>query len=542
MRLHAAQSGEVLRHSAVETLLDEARVITQSLGGTPLARAAVEGRAPSGWYPHRPGSPNEWRSRAAHVQSRIDPRWFEHIAAAFVQREASDARLTNAVVNNGIVVTTGQQPGLFGGPVYTTAKALSALAMADAIEAVTGIPTAPVFWAATDDADFVEAATTCVVIDGVAHELHMPHDPGSDGRPMYALPLPNLDGALAQLEAASGSSPDARPISLVRRVYRGDGQRTVGSAFVEWAADLYGPLGISVLDAGHTAMREAAHDLLCRALKSAGSIEKAVAARDQAIRKAGYEPQVVGMAGRSLVFEIGSTKVRVPIDRAAAVAAGARPGDLSPNVLLRPIVEQHLLPTMAYMAGPGELAYFAQTSAVADALDLPAPLGVPRWSTAIVEPHVDRLADELDLELSDFQELHALQVRLAREVVPTAINEKLRNLRIAVDEGTAALQNAVGQSESVPVRGEVVEGARRSLQFRIDRLERRVLAAAKHTDQARQRRLTAAAASLYPAGKRQERAANILPFLARYGMRLLDVMRREAMRHAMLLVDGRPLT
>jgi hypothetical protein len=165
----------------VETLLDEARVITESLGGSPLARLAIEERAPSDWYPARPASPNEWGERAQRVQARINPRWFEQIAAAFVQREASDIRLTTAVVNNGIVVTTGQQPGLFGGPVYTTAKALSALALADAIQAYTDIPTAPVFWAATDDADFLEAATTVVVIDGAPQELRMAQDPRSDG-------------------------------------------------------------------------------------------------------------------------------------------------------------------------------------------------------------------------------------------------------------------------------------------------------------------------------------------------------------------------
>jgi uncharacterized protein YllA (UPF0747 family) len=344
------------------------------------------------------------------------------------------------------------------------------------------------------------------------------------------------------LESASGSTLDAHAIELVRRAYSSEGQRTVGSAFVEFVADLFGPLGISVLDAGHPAVREAGHDLLCKALLNAGSIEKAVAARDHAIRKAGLQPQVESMAGRSLVFEMGNSKQRIPTERAAAAASAVPRGSLAPNVLLRPIIEQFVLPTVAYAAGPGELAYFAQTSAVAEALEQPAPLGVPRWSGTIVEPHVDKIAEELDIEFEDFAQLHVLQQRLAREVVPQSVSGEVRALRAAVDERIASLRQELFRDGSLPVKEEVIEGARRSLQFRVDRLERRVLAAAKHQDQTRQRRLSAAAASLYPGGKRQERAANIVPFLARYGMRLINAMTTEATHHALRLIGGLPVT
>ncbi|HJU75825.1 MAG TPA: bacillithiol biosynthesis BshC, partial [Gemmatimonadaceae bacterium] len=165
----------------METLLDEPRVTTESLGGGPLARLAIEGRAPDDWYARRPCSPNEWRERALEARSRAPAGWADRLAPAFVHRDASAARLKKVVAENGIVVTTGQQPGLFGGPIYTTAKALSVLTLADAIQNATGIPTAPVFWAATDDADFAEAASTVVVIDGTPQELRIPRYPRTDG-------------------------------------------------------------------------------------------------------------------------------------------------------------------------------------------------------------------------------------------------------------------------------------------------------------------------------------------------------------------------
>ena len=518
--------------------MDELRVVTESLGGSPLARLAVEGRAPSDWYPRRPQSPNEWRERALRVASEFDRGWAERLAPAFVHRDASAQRLARTIAAKGIVVTTGQQPGLFGGPVYTTSKALSALALADAIESATGIATAPVFWAATDDADFAEAASTVVVIDGAAQELRIPRDPQMDGSPLYAVPLPRVEALISRLEQASGSSPDARPISIVRQSY-GAGH-TVGSAFVELVADLLGPLGITVLDAGHDAVRAAGHGVLRQALDRARSVEQAIAAREDAIRSSGYAPQVESLAGRSLVFELRSGKARVPIERAAAVAREAKPGDLAPNVLLRPVVERAIMPTVAYLAGPGELAYFAQSTAVASAIEHAVPLGVPRWSGTIVEPHVARIVAEFGLNLADLAAVHDVQARLAREVVPRAIAEELRALRAAIDERVQDLGGEVQAAATVPLKAEAIEGARRALQLRVDRLERRVLAAAKHTDRERQRRLTAAAASLYPMNKRQERAANVIPFLARYGTPLFDAMRREAAGHAQLLLAGQP--
>jgi len=519
--------------------LEEPRVVTDSLGGSPLARLAAQGgEHASEWYLRRPRNPNEWRERAITVRADVDGEWARRLAPAFVQGAEAARRLNRVVAENGIVVTTGQQPGLFGGPIYTTAKALSALALSDAIESATGIPAAPVFWAATDDADFFEAASTVVVIDGAAQELRIPRDAQSDGNPLYAVPLPKVDALIARLEEASGSSPDARPISLVRQSYRNGA--TIGSAFVELLAELLGPLGITILDAGHPAVRVAAHSLMCKALTVAQDLDRAIAVRDQALRRAGHTPQVETLADRSLVFEVRGTKARVPMERARAVAQAAKPGELAPNVLLRPVVERSLLPTVGYLAGPGELAYFAQTTAVAEALGAPVPLAVPRWSLTIVEPHVERIVNEFGLALSDLAELHNVEAKLAREVVPEAVAAELRALRGAIDERLAELRGEVESAPSVPLRSEAIEGARRALQLRVDRLERRVLAAAKHTDRERRRRVAAAAASLYPLNKRQERAANLIPFLARYGSRLFDTMRSEAAKYAERLVFGQP--
>jgi bacillithiol synthase len=143
--------------------MTDVRILTDDLGGSPLSRLLQSGAAPTGWLPAAPRGAAEWRARAAARQGEGD--WaarLRALAPAFEATGAAKARLDRVISGGGVVVTTGQQPGLFGGPVYTWSKAMSALALADALERETGIPTAAVYWAATDDADFAEASSTVV--------------------------------------------------------------------------------------------------------------------------------------------------------------------------------------------------------------------------------------------------------------------------------------------------------------------------------------------------------------------------------------------
>ena len=149
------------------------RIITQPLTGNPLASAAIAGDAPSGWYEPQPRDVTAWRDRLEAVRSDLSQDWFARLAPAFDATEKAKERLDSVAGGKGVVVTTGQQPGLFGGPVYTLSKALSALALADSLQAATGIPVAPLFWAATDDTDFKEASSTVISVPGGAQHLRI---------------------------------------------------------------------------------------------------------------------------------------------------------------------------------------------------------------------------------------------------------------------------------------------------------------------------------------------------------------------------------
>src|SRR5690242_5212019 len=147
------------------------RVITEALGGSPLSVAAQAGKLPAGLQPWRPASTSEWREHAKRRCSGTAKDWYDRLKPAISATGKAQERLERVSGGRGVVVTTGQQPGLFGGPIYTLAKALTALELADAIERATGVPAAPVFWAATDDADFDEASVATVADAAGLHEL-----------------------------------------------------------------------------------------------------------------------------------------------------------------------------------------------------------------------------------------------------------------------------------------------------------------------------------------------------------------------------------
>lgn len=509
------------------------RVISQSVGNNPLARAVISGAPPAGWYEPIPLDATDWRTRIEKVRDDFAADWLDRLGPAIEATGRAKERLEASAGGRGVIVTTGQQPGLFGGPVYTISKALSALAMAGALQESTGVPVAPVFWAATDDTDFREASSTVVALPGGAQLLRIDHAEPL-GRPMATMPLGDVSDQLDALIRSAGSAIDSNPVELLQRFYT-QGE-TVGSAYVGFLRALLAPLGIAVIDASHSATRAAAAPILQAALQHAGDIAVKVAEQNRAIEAAGFVPQVQDVPGLSLVFStVSGTRRRVPIKGASKQSHNT---DLGPNVLLRPVVERAILPTVAYIGGPAEIAYFAQLGPMAEAIGAQRPLIVPRWSATIVEPHIARILEKLHLDPEDLRDPHEAESRSARERVSPAILERLASTRAAIEKKLDELSDAVG-TEGALVSAAVTGGLRANLLRRLDRFERRLLAAAKKQNAEVMQEIATARGSLYPFGKPQERSLNFVPFLARYGPGLVDDMLTEASTHARQLVEGR---
>lgn len=503
------------------------RIVTTPVAGSPLARTVVNGTPNPEWYVERPASAAEWIARAGVMrESLVSVDWMSSLAPAFAATGHAAERLERAAAS-GIAVTTGQQPGLFGGPLYTWWKALSALAFADRLESVTGLPVVPIFWAATDDSDFAEASRTIVTTPDGAEEIRIERG-GEEGISMWQMPLGDVTREFERLAAAAGSAPNRDILDLVRRCYSVN--QTVGIAYVEMLRAVLAPLGIPVLDASHPAVRNAAHKVLTRAIQNAEAIESGLNERADSLKSAGYTVQVKAVKGRTLVFaEVNGKRDRVKIADAARFLSSVEHGAMSPSVLLRPVVERSIIPTAAYMGGPGEIAYFAQVSAVARALDTPPPLIVPRWSGFVVEQRVQRILDRYSLSIEDFRDPHAVESRLARESLPAALKSGLEELRGSLDRSVTALEP--GADDGLVPRA-VLDGVKHNIGHRVDRLERRLAAGVKRRGNEALRDVAIARGALFPLGSAQDRGLNIVPLLARHGDELFSSVMNETKKHA----------
>lgn len=510
-------------------------VLSEPLGGSALSKAARAGELPQ-WFVPLPSSHQGWDAHARRVLDSSDARWFERLEPAIAPTGRAADRLRKTTGGRGLVITTGQQPGLFGGPLMTLAKALTARALADVLQETLGIPVAPVFWAATDDADFDEAARISVALDGGARELCL-EQRAPAGTPMARVPMGPEVARLAELmREACGSAPNTSYLDRTLAAYR-DGAM-VGDAYVSVLREVLEPFEIAVFDVSHPSVAQASTGLMQRAAQRAEAVAAAIKQRNHEIESAGYRPQVDEVPGLSVVFvnEHG-TKRRLTQDEARAFT----PRDdawLSSTVLLRPVLERALFPTAAYVGGPGEVAYFAQVSAVADALDVPRPLVVPRWSTTIVEPRIQKLLTKLDASMAELSDPHAVETRLARARVAPDIRSSLDALRADLASNLEALARA---NDGI-VSSDVTDGVRRNIEHRLDRLERRIVAGAKRRETELMRDIGTARGALYPHGVRQERKLGWLPFLARNGPSLAHAMIDAARVHAQTLVETPAVT
>jgi uncharacterized protein YllA (UPF0747 family) len=349
---------------------------------------------------------------------------------------------------------------------------------------------------------------------------------------MSRVRLREVEPLFDPLKEASGSAVEPKPIELAQQYFRSG--TTLGSAYLGLLRALFAPLGIPVLDASHPATREAAASVLGSALERASDLERTLRLRHESIRSMGYVPQVEHLSDLTLVFaeEANGEKRRIPIREASSHARMA-PTLLGPNVLLRPVVERVIMPSACYVAGPGELAYFAQVSAVADTLELPQPMAVPRWSATILEPRIERLLDRLAITRDELRDRQAVETRLARAHVPAPVSDAFRTLRHDLEKDLSMLE-AVDRDKLVSSAS--LEGVRHSIEHRLGRLERRYAAGVKRRESQMMQDVATAAAALYPNGKPQERVLNFLPFLARYGSPLIQAMHAEAFAHARSLI------
>jgi bacillithiol biosynthesis cysteine-adding enzyme BshC len=443
-----------------------------------------------------------------------------------------------------LVVTTGQQPGLFTGPLYTIHKALSAVALARACEARWKRPVVPVFWAAGGDHDFAEGNhATWNTPDGPTVTMTLrERAPDAPLTPLYREPVgPEIEPVLERLAQDIGALPyGEKTVDLFRRWYRPDTNLSAACAGV--IAELLAPFGVLVFDATHPATKRAQMPALLRALAQAETLDQALVTRHRALSQAGQDPGVAVGDGATLVMVEG----KLGRDRLAARSPGfvtrrsheqlslaeierlaaADPGRFSPNVLLRPAVESVMLPTVAYVAGPGELRYLALAEALYAPLGIVRQLPEPRWSGLLLDARIDRVLAKFDASLGELLlPGHQLENRVVRANLPPDAVGALAALRGTVGPSFSILIGTAGVIDPTIERSLTSIGRRAAEQ--VERAEQKLVNHLRKRQSVEARQILRARDLVQPLGQPQERVITLAPWLAKYGPSLLTDLAAE---------------
>jgi bacillithiol biosynthesis cysteine-adding enzyme BshC len=426
-------------------------------------------------------------------------------------------------------VVTGQQVSLFGGPLFSLYKALTAIKLAAEFSRA-GTECVPVFWLATEDHDLEEVNhATLLGPEGTLHRL-VSSARGAENAPVSSVIL----GEDAQALTASAAEVlgAGEVAEWLRQGYRPG--ETLGSAFARLFSHIFSHSGVVLLDASDPELHGLAAPLYRDALSRAAELEQALLLRNRELESAGYHAQARVTPSSTLLFhtENGS---RQAIHRSGAdFVVGARkipaaelqqqlssdPGGFSANVLLRPVVEDYLLPTLAYVGGPSEVAYFAQAAVVYEKLLGRVTPILPRFSATLVEPRTRRLLERYRVSVADtFHGVEHLQELLAEHAMSKEVHDAFDSAEKAVESSLASLRQSLENFD--PTLAEASARSESKMRYQLGRLRSRVAHAELQRQEDIGRHAEQLIACLFPNKNLQEREVAGISLVARYGPQLL---------------------
>lgn len=459
-------------------------------------------------------------------------------------------------------VVTGQQVALFGGPLLTLLKAATAIRKAQDATAHAGRPFVPVFWLASEDHDLAEVDQIALPTKSEIETLKLGLQ---TARPLpvggLAVDGGSEDGRArlnATVERASeliGWGPVA---DLLRECYAAEQGTTLAQGFGKLLTAIFAEFGLIVMDASSRGFHELGSRALRTALEDASALETALLSRSEELTRSGYHAQVLVTPGHSLLFLLDpETGARLPLRRTqeGQWKAGSQvystaellailesaPERLSPNALLRPVFQDAILPTAAYIAGPAEIAYFAQSAVVYEhALGRVTPV-LPRLSATLVEPALAKVMASHELQVPQLWEAatsDALAQRLGARAMPIELKRKISAAGNSLDTELGALtQYMTAMSAEL---GRAADVSANKMRYQMNRLRRMAADFQAQRETSLGKHAKALMLNLFPEGHLQERVTGGIWFLARQGETLprllVDNAAQECPGHRVLFL------
>jgi bacillithiol synthase len=442
--------------------------------------------------------------------------------------------------SRAVAIVTGQQAGLFGGPLFTLLKALTALKLAELVSRDHELPVVPIFWIDAEDHDW-EEVRGCTVFDERLdpQTISLAPRPAGDQTPVANV---RLDETVRTAIDELGRIMPATEFSVsvlddLRQTYTpGSG---MADSFGRWLERVLGDRGLVVYNAADPASKPLATRLFTRELSAPGQTSKLAGMTGADLAARGYHAQVQLQSDALSVFHLDGARKAIRQqngqffvgDRCYASdtlvgMATEHPAAFSPNVLLRPVVQDALFPTICYVAGPSELAYLGQLRGVYEHFGVPMPLMYPRASATLVDSAALRFLTRYKLPFE------ALQARddgalneLLKSQIPEEVDASLAGASTAID---AAIDRVIA---AMPLLDPTLEGAARSTQGRmrhdLETLKGKTIQAAKRRNETLRRQFVHTRALAFPNGQPQERTIGFVAFMNQYGPALVERLEDE---------------
>ncbi len=464
---------------------------------------------------------------ASILKSQLDRR------DAPVEAKRAAAEFVNPAT---VAVITGQQAAIFGGPLYTLLKAITAIRVARDITRDYGVPAVPVFWVDAEDHDWDEVRT-CTILDKDArlHEISLAPPAGAGEQPVGSLALgPDIASILETLGTAlSPTEFTSDLIDQLKRCYQPG--IAMGAAFAAWLDHLLGRYGLVVYESNDVAAKKLAVGIFTHELEQPSRSAELVRTASDVMRKLGHAPQVepaedavslfyVDGAGRRSIkrdgagYRVGDDVKTVDAIRAEATA---HPERFSPNVLLRPLVQDQIFPTICYVGGPAELAYQAELGGVYRDFGVEVPLLYPRLTATLVDSAAARFLERSNLPFESLQpQDDAALNALLEQFLPPVIDESIDGAKRELAMRLATLKEAIPAVD--PTLAGTVDTTMTKVEDALKTLHAKIIQASKRKDDTLRRQFTHARDLAFPGGHPQERAINIVFFVNRYGSALCD--------------------
>lgn len=494
--------------------------------------------------PFYPRSPyfGEWmQDEAAKIS--YDPARREKVSAILDGQNkswnASPKTLENIdrLRKGAAAVVTGQQVGLFGGPMFAIYKALTAVKLANEATAA-GIDTVPVFWLATYDHDLAEVNHVSFPgPEGILQTLTT-QSQGVQGAPVSAIHFGDETTELVgQAVALLGESHAS---TWLRDTYRPG--EALGTAFAQLYAKVFADWGVIVLDPSDPQLSRVAKPIYRDAIQKAPELVEALLERGNQLERAGYHQQVKVTDSSVLLFTTRNG-ARLPMSRRAEGSASEfvidgeavgeklsqeellkeiceHPAHFSANVLLRPVVQDYLLPTLAYTGGAAEAAYFGQAGVVYEKLVGRVTPIVPRFSATLIEPKMQRLFEKHGITIADvFNGPESLRNHIAARHLPKDLQAAFEAAKLSFDANFSSVKEKLEKLDKTLV--DAAETSRSKMQHQLEKLYSQAARAEAQKGELVSRHADMISQTIYPDKGLQERAIGGMYFLARYGSDLL---------------------